>query len=142
MSESGTNGPMDGQANARRFLEWQAEVEDFRAFVHQGSLSMSRVSRECGLNRDVFYTNPEIRDKLWPDLLHRLESEGILRQRAANPVEMIPRQPRGSAASDARVKQIQETNEALTAENRKLRKQLERFKGMEDALNTTGRLPW
>ena len=142
MSAKGTIGSMEGQANVHRFLAWQAEVEDFRPYVHQGSLSMSRVSRECGLNRDVFYTNPEIRDKLWPDLLHRLESEGILRQRAANPVDMITRQPRGSAASDARVKQIQETNEALTAENRKLRKQLERFKGMEDALNTTGRLPW
>jgi len=142
MSEKGTNGLMDGQANARKFLAWQAEVEDFRPFVHQGSLSTTRVSRECGLNRDVFYTNPEIRDKLWPALLHRLEVEGTLRQRAVNPVEMIARQPRGSAASDARVKQIQEANEALKAENRELRKQLDRFKGIEDALNTSGRLPW
>ncbi len=142
MRDKGTNGPMDGMANVQRFLAWQAEVEDFRPFVHQGSLSMTRVSRECGLNRDVFYTNPEIRNKLWPDLLHRLEAEGVLRQRVVNPVEMIARQPRGSAASDARVKQIQESNEALKAENRELRKQLERFKGIEDTLNATGRLPW
>ena len=142
MSDKGTNRFQDGKANALRFLAWQSEVEDFRAFVHQGMLSVSRVARDCGLNRDVFYTNTDIKDKLWPELLHRLEAEGVLRQRVANPVEMVARQPRGSAIADARIKQIQETNEALKAENRELRTQLERFKGMEDALNTTGRLPW
>jgi regulator of replication initiation timing len=69
-------------------------------------------------------------------------ADGVLRQRVANPVEVIARATKSSAASDARIKQIQEENEALKAENRELRKQLERFNGIEEVLHTTGRLPW
>lgn len=142
MSSKGSNGILDGLANAQAFLTWQAEVEDFKPYVHQGTLNVSRVARESGLKREVFYTNPEIRDKLWPALLHRLEADGVLRQRVANPVDVIARATKSSAASDARIKQIQEENEALKAENRELRKQLERFNGIEEVLHTTGRLPW
>ena len=93
MTEKGTNGVMDGEANAQSFLTWQKEVQDFKAFIHQGVLSVSRVARESGLSRNVFYTNPEIRDTLWPNLLRRLEKEGVLQQRVANPVEVVMREP-------------------------------------------------
>ena len=129
-------------ANAQAFLTWQAEVEDFKPFVHQGMLNVSRIARECGLKREVFYTNTDIREKHWPALLQKLEAEGVLRPRVANPVEVVVRQAKSSALSDARVKQIQEENEALKAENRELRKQLVRFDGIEEVLHTTGRLPW
>lgn len=142
MSNKGSNGILDGVANAQAFLDWQTSVDDFKPFVHQGALNVSRVARESGLKREVFYTNPEIRDRLWPALLHRLEIEGVLRRRVANPVEVIARQTKSSAVNDARIKQIQEENEALKAENRELRKQLERFNGIEEVLHTTGRLPW
>lgn len=142
MSNKGSNGILDGVANAQAFLDWQTSVDDFKPFVHQGALNVSRVARESGLKREVFYTNPEIRDELWPALLHRLEIEGVLRRRVANPVEVIARQTKSSAVNDARIKQIQEENEALKAENRELRKQLERFNGIEEVLHTTGRLPW
>lgn len=137
-----SNGVQDGIANARRFIEWRSEVIDFKPYVYQGTLSVSRVARECGLNRDVFYTNPDIRDKLWPALLHQLEQQGVLRPRVANPAEFIQREPRRPAASNARIKQIQEENEALKAENRELRKRLEKYEGMDEILRTTGRLPW
>lgn len=142
MTQKGTNGLMDGEANAQSFLAWGAEVKDFKPFIHQGVLSVSRIARECGLNRNVFYTNPEIRDVLWPNLLHRLEKEGVLKQRVANPVEVVMREPKRSGIGDARIKQIQEENEALKAEVNELRKQLERFQGMDAVLHTTGRLPW
>jgi len=142
MSRKGSNGQLDGEAHVARFLRWQAEVEDFKPFLHQGTLSKSKVAREAGILRDVLYTNPEIRDKLWPALEHKLEQEGVLRPRVANPVEVMPAQHKRSAASDARVKQIQEENEVLKAENRELRRQLERYGGMEEILRTTGRLPW
>lgn len=141
-SGKGTNGVMDGQANAEKFLAWQGEVDDYKPFVHQGTLSVARVARECGLKRDVFYTNPTIRDQLWPALLERLEGEGVLKVRAAQPAQVVVRDQRRSAASDARIKQIQEENEVLKAENRELRRQLEKFKGMAEVLHTTGRLPW
>lgn len=137
-----SNGVTDGIANAKQFFDWQSEVTDFKPYVYQGTLSVSRVARECGLYRDVFYTNPEIRDNLWPALIRQLEHEGVLMPRVANPVEIIRRDPQRSAASDARVKQIQEENEALKAENIEFRKRLEKFQAMDEILRTTGRLPW
>ena len=137
-----TNGVMDGIANAKQFSDWQSEVTDYKPYVHQGALSVSKVARECGLKRDVFYTNPDIREKLWPALIHQLEQKGVLMPRVANPVELVLREPRRSAASEARVKQIQEENEALKAENKELRKSLEKFEAMDEILRTTGRLPW
>jgi hypothetical protein len=133
---------MEGEAHVEQFLKWVAGVVDFKPFIYQGTLNKSRVAKEVGILRDVLYTNTEIREQHWPNLLHRLETEGVLRQRVSNPVEVIPRQKGGSAISDARIKQIQEQNEALKEENRTLRKQLERFGGMEEVLRTTGRLPW
>jgi hypothetical protein len=142
MSSAGSNGILDGRANAECFLEWQKTVVDFKPFIHQGVLSVQRVARESGLNRNVFYTNPEIRDVLLPNLLHRLEKDGVLKQRVANPVEVAMREPKRSGIGDARIKQIQEENEALKAEVSELRKQLGRFQGMDEVLHTTGRLPW
>ena len=142
MSSAGSNGILDGRVNAQCFLDWQKSVKDFKPFIHQGVLSVSRIARESGLNRDVFYSNPEIRDVLLPNLLHRLEKDGVLRQRVANPVEVLIREPRRSGIGDARIKQIQEENEALKAEVSELRKHLERFQAMDAILHTTGRLPW
>lgn len=142
MSSAGSNGILDGKVNAQCFLDWQKLVKDFKPFIYQGVLSVSRIAREVGLNRDVFYTNPEIRDVLWPDLLHRLEADGVLKQRVANPVEVVMREPSRSGIGEARIKQIQEENEALKAEVSELRKQLGRFQGMDEILHTTGRLPW
>lgn len=138
----GTNGVMDGEANAQVFLAWQKEVKDFKPFIKEGVLSVSRVARESGLNRNVFYTNPKIMDVLLPNLLHRLETDGVLKQRVANPVEVVMREPKRAGIGDARIKQIQEENEALKAEVSELRKQLERFQAMDEVLHTTGRLPW
>lgn len=141
-AQKGSNGIQDGERNAQKFLDWLANVEDFRPYIHQGMLSVSRVASEAGLNRDVFYTNPEIRDVHWRALNKRLEDEGVLRPRVANPVESIRRPSQRSAASEARIKQIQEENEAVKAENRELRRQLEKLKSIDEILHTTGRLPW
>lgn len=142
MTEKGTNGVMDGEANAQCFLDWQNSIKDFNPFIHQGVLSVQRIARESGLNRNVFYTNPEIRDVLLPNLLHRLETEGVLKLRVLKQVEVVMRDPKRSDIDDARIKQVQEENEVLKAEVGELRKQLERFQGMDEILHTTGRLPW
>ena len=142
-AQKGSNGMKDGEENLRTFLAWMNGVDDFKPYIHQGVLSISRVAREAGLNRDVFYTNPEIRDVHFPRLVARLEEEGVLRQRVANPVQVMPRQRgRSHAVDEARMKQIQEEHEAVKAENVELRAQLQRYKGMDEILRTTGRLPW
>lgn len=141
-AQKGSNGIRDGQGNVEAFLNWVAQNDDFKPFIHQGILSISRVAKECGLNRDVFYTNPDIRDVHWPALNKRLEDEGVLKPRVANPVNEVPRQRHGTAVSEARIKQIQEEAEAVKAENRELRRQLEKLKGIDEILHSTGRVPW
>jgi len=137
-----SNGVQDGITNACRFEEWQRECSDFKPYIFQGALSVKAMARECGLNRDVFYTNPEIRDRLLPDLIQRLERDGVLAARVANPAPVVPRVSRRSVMDNARIKQIQEENEALKAENRELRRRLEKLGGLEEILQSTGRLPW
>lgn len=141
-SQKGSNGILDGQRNIKVFLDWAANTADFKPYMYQGILSISRVANECGLNRDVFYTNPDIRDIHWPTLIKKLEDEGTLKSRVAKPVDSFTRQPRRDVASDARTKQIQEEHEAVKAENRELRRQLEKLKSIDEILHSTGRIPW
>ena len=54
----------------------------------------------------------------------------------------MPRKHQQHTTNDARIKQIQEEDEAVKAENRELRKQLDKLKGIDEILHTTGRLPW
>lgn len=138
---TGTNGIQDGQRNVETFLAWIATVKDWKPFVAQGLLSVSRLAKECELNRNVFYTNPELRDIHLPALLSRLEDEGVLRSRVASPAQLVRKRTSG-VVSDARIKQIQEEAEAIKAENRELRRQLDRLKGIDEILHSTGRVPW
>lgn len=138
----GTNGVMDGLVNAQRFQAWAGEVHDFKPYVHQGVLSVARMARECGLKRDVFYTNTTIRDCLLPELIRTLEDSGILRSRVAQPAQVLILDGNRSPVSNARLKQTQEENAALKAENEELRLELRKFQGMADVLHSTGRLPW
>lgn len=141
-ARKGSNGIADGKENEQKFLEWESRTEDFKPYIWQGLLNQSRIARECGFGRQVFDTNEKIRDEHLPALEKRLEDEGVLRPRVANPVREMQRQRRGNAVSDARIKQIQEEAEAVKAENRELRKQLERLEGIDEILHETGRVPW
>lgn len=141
-AQKGSNGIKDGEANAEAFQRWENSVSDFKPYVVNGALSISMVARESGLNRDVFYTNAYIRDCLWPVLKTRLEVSGVLRPRAVESAPEGKSTRSRSALSDMRVKQIQEENEAVKAENQELRRKLEKFKGAEEILQSTGRLPW
>ena len=141
-AQKGSNGIQDGQRNVEIFCDWVATVTDFRPFVHQGLLSISRMASESGLNRDVFYSNSEIRETQLPSLIRRLESDGVLQSRVANPGDGVQRQRTQNRAGTARIKQIQEENEAVKSENRELRRRLDKLKTLEGILHSTGRLPW
>ncbi len=142
-AQKGSNGIKDGEANLRIFLAWIEGVNDFKPYIHQGALSISRIAREAGLNRDVFYTNPEIRDVHFPQLVARLEEQGVFKQRIANPLQdMSAQRGDGNLVDGMRIKQLQEECEAVKAQNLELRAQLERYKNMDEILTLTGRLPW
>jgi hypothetical protein len=142
MSSAGSNGILDGKANADRFEAWQREVQDFKPFIHQGTLSISRIASECGLNRNVFYTNPEIKDRLLPQLSAALEASGLLKQRTAMPSTVVVQGSSGGAASSAMVKKMMEQNEGYKAEIARLHKELEKHDAVKTMLAETGRLPW
>ena len=95
------------------------------------------------------YTNQRIRNLVLPLVTRGLERQGILQPRVANPVDVIQRTARTSQLSGARIKQIQEQNESITAERDSLRKEVEELKRrlaklgvVDEALYTSGRLPW
>lgn len=140
-AKKGSNGIQDGEDHAEIFRAWVEETKDFKPYIYQGLLNISRIARESDLNRDVFYTNPDIRDTQLPALTKKLEDDGVLKLRVANPAEDIPRQPRGNPTNDARIKQIQEEHEAVKAENRELRRQLAKVNGIVEILHSTGRIP-
>lgn len=141
-AQKGSNGIEDGKRNVRLFLAWKAGVDDFKPYIHQGELNKSRIARELGFGRNAFRDNDDLRDIHWPQLLHELEDKGILKQRAANPVEDIPRQRGRNVVAEARMKQLQEENAALKAERDELKKAAVRNGFLNEILETTGRLPW
>lgn len=61
-----------GQLNEQIFIDWVTHVDDFKPYIHQGVLSVSRIAREDGLNCGVLYINPKIRDFHWHTLNKRL----------------------------------------------------------------------
>jgi hypothetical protein len=144
-ARKGSNGVEDGQRNVDLFLEWKNRVEDFKPYIRQGLLNQSSIARDVGFTRGVFATNAEIKDVHFPALIAELEKQGILKQRAAAPAENQPRHNMSNHLADARVKQIQEENEAVKAENRELRARLAKLgklKAIDEIVSTTGRLPW
>lgn len=136
MSNLGSNGVMDGERHAELFRKWVNEVEDFRPYLSQGALSISKIAEECGLKRNVFYTNRTIRYELMPELERRLEEGKILKARATVPSTVVINSSR--ERSSAGVKMLQEQNEALKAEVRTLRCEIQKHR----ILSEIGRLPW
>jgi hypothetical protein len=141
-SSAGSNGILDGKANAQKFDAWQQEVVDLTPYIHKGALSISRVAAKCGLNRDVFYTNPEIRDRLLPGLIARLKSVQLPDVSAAGPPAVIAQSPASPSSTGGVVTRLEEQNEALKAEIVALRKELKRQEAVKCLLSETGRLPW
>lgn len=141
-SSAGSNGVLDGRANAAQFRAWQQEVEDFKPYISQGTLNISKVSRESGVDRNAFYSNPEIRDQLLPELLDALESRGLLKARVAMPATVVVQERRSASTSDAVVKRLMEQNEAYKAEIAELRKELKKQNTVRNMLLETGRMPW
>jgi len=142
-SKTGSNGILDGRANVEKFLQWRQEVEDFKPYIRQGALSISRVAAESGLNRNVFYTNPEIRDQLIPELEAMLLARGLLSAHSTvPPTVIIQSSAPATKAAGSQLKRLTEQNEAYRAEIAELRRQLQRQEATQSLLGESGRLPW
>ncbi|CAH2605887.1 conserved protein of unknown function (plasmid) [Rhodovastum atsumiense] len=140
MSLKGINGADAGKANADRFL---AYIEERRAngtlpWGADGKLIRSVMAQDLQCNRDVFRTNPVIRQKLAEveGASEHRESLGDADARAAG------ERSRREVMANEKAKELQARVAQLEEENRYLKAQL-RAKGYADlTLPDVGRLPW
>lgn len=130
------------------FTVWVASKtdDDYRAMVSRGVLKRKEIAKECGFGTSVLDQNPGVKGAL-------KELEDSLRERGVLPpaVERDPSVPQaplmrerglGRAAEDAeRLRRLEQENAALKAEVAELKRAVEKFSVLRDALALTGRLP-
>lgn len=119
---------------------------DFRQMVSRGVLSRNEIAAECGFGKAVLAQNPRVREAL-------LAKERDLRERGVLPplAEKAQEQHGAPLMREAgiqkaifnaeRLKRLEQENASLRAENNELKRQLQSFTVLRDALVATGRLP-
>jgi hypothetical protein len=142
------SGRQIAEQNVVTFAAWVASKtdEDFRAMVSRGVLSRTEVAKECGFAKSALDQNPRIKGAL-RDLEDGLRLRGVLppavERDPGAPETPLMREPgRLRAAEDAeRRRRLEQENAALKAEVAELKRTVEKFSVLRDALALTGRLP-
>lgn len=130
------------------FAAWVASKtdDDYRAMVSRGVLKRKEVAKECGFGTSVLDQNPGVKAAL-------RELEVDLRKRGVLPPVAVPdadapqvplvREPgRARAVAEAeRLRRLEQENASLRAEVAELKRAVEKFSVLRDALVVTGRLP-
>ena len=143
-----SSGRQLGEQNVALFATWVASKTDdgFRAMANRGVLSRKEVAKECGFAKSALDQNPRIKADL-----RKLE-EG-LRLRGVLPpvVERDPETPHAPvirehggqrAAQDAeRLRRLEQENAALKVEVAELKRTVEKYAVLREALALTGRVP-
>lgn len=143
-----SSGRQQGELNAQAFAAWAASKtdDDFRAMANRGVLSRTEVARECGFAKSALDQNPRIKAAL-RDLEDSLRSRGILpaaveRDSDAGGDPLMREPGRLRAALDVeRLRRLEQENAGLKAEVVELKRTLEKYAVLQDALALTGRLP-
>lgn len=142
------SGRQLAEQNAAVFAAWVASKndDDFRAMVSRGVLSRTEVAKECGFAKSALDQNPRIKAAL-RDLEDGLRLRGVLPPATERDPE-VPSTPltreagRLRGAEDAeRLRRLEQENAALKAEVAELKRAVEKFSVLRDALAHTGRLP-
>lgn len=142
------SGRQLAEQNVAGFAAWVASKTDdeFRAMVSRGVLSRKEMAKECGFTKSALDQNPRIKGAL-RDLEDGLRLRGVLPPAAERdpgaPVTPLMREPgRLRAAEDAeRLRRLEQENAALKAEVAELKRTVDKFSVLRDALALTGRLP-
>jgi hypothetical protein len=143
-----SNGRQQGEANAEAFETWASRKTDqeLRDMAIRGVLSRTDIAKECGFAKSALSQNPRIRSSL-QKLEEDLRTRGVLPQRAAEGVGVVPPATGSSTGSSLgardkeRLKRLEQENASLRAENAELKRSMERFAVLRDALASTGRIP-
>lgn len=142
------SGRQLAEANVLLFEAWVASKtdDDFRAMVSRGVLSRTDIAKECGFAKSALDQNPRIKGAL-RNLENGLRLRGILppaveRDPEAPSTPLVREPGRLRAAEDAeRLRRLEQENAALKAEVAELKRTVEKFSVLRDALALTGRLP-
>lgn len=142
------SGKQIAEQNVQTFAAWVAGKTDadFRQMVSRGVLSRTEIAKECGFAKSALDQNPRIKAAL-RELEQRLRDHGVLPPAVARdpsepsgPVMREPGQTR-TAIEAERLRRLEQENAALRAEIGELKRTLEQFVVLRDALSMTGRLP-
>lgn len=142
------NGQQVAEENVLKFAAWVASKSDadFRALTKRGVLSRIDIAAECGFAKSALAQNPRIREAL-KTLEEGLRARAVLPPLANEPeegaVEPRTRQPdpMRSARDAERLSRLEQENASLRAETAELKRQLQRFAVLQEALAESGRLP-
>lgn len=142
------NGQQLAEQNLQTFLTWldSRTNDDFRQMVGRGGLSRKEIAAQCFFAVSVLNQNPRIKDALLRKEVE-LRASGVLPSRArdfseeASPPAVAASASRGHITDVERLRRLELENASLRAENQALKRQLDKFAILRDALSSTGRLP-
>ena len=142
------SGQQIAEQNVQTFVSWLASKtdDDFRAMASRGVLSRKEIATECGFAKSALDQNPRIKAAL-RELEDSLRVRGVLppavektTEEADKPLTREPGKLRGALDAE-RLRRLETDNAALKAEVSELKRSLEKFTILRDALALTGRLP-
>ena len=142
------SGQQIAEQNVQTFASWVASKsdDDFRAMASRGVLSRKEVAKECGFAKSALDQNPRIKVAL-RELEDALRLRGVLpvaveRDPDAPAVPLMREPGQLRAALDAeRLRRLEQENASLRAENAEVKRALEKYAVLREALALTGRLP-
>lgn len=142
------SGKQLAEQNYLTFEAWLASKSDmnFRQMVSRGVLSRKEIAKECAFSKSALDQNPRIKAALRA-AEDGLRERGILPALEEKPLteeNLPPMRELGSqraARDNERLKRLEQENASLRAENSELKRQLERYAVLQEALALTGRVP-
>jgi hypothetical protein len=142
-----SNGQQLAEKNFQTFVAWVASKtdDDFRALANRGVLSRTEIAKECGFGKPALNQNPRIKAAL-RELEEGLRARGVLppaveRDPEATPAPLMREAGALRATQDAeRLRRLEQENAALKAEVAELKRTLERYAVLREALAQTGRV--
>lgn len=146
--KQGLNSTQIAEQNLKIFQTWAAGKSDseFRAMASRGVLSRVEIVKECLFAKSVLSQNEHVAKAL--RILERgLRERGVLpalvhRDPEAPTLPLFRESGRSHAAQDAdRLRRLEQDNASLRAEVIELKRQLQQYAVLRDALSQTGRVP-
>lgn len=142
-----SSGRQLAEQNVQTFAAWVASKtdDDFRALANRGVLSRTEIAKECGFGKPALNQNPRIKAAL-RELEEGLRARGVLppaieREPEATPAPLMRETGTQRAAQDAeRLRRLEQENASLKAEVAELKRALERYAVLREALAQTGRV--